>query len=514
MDFIEQSGVKLTKSVLVKGDKNTAETDQKLFDCLRKYGAIEKVVPVDDPLSTEYKNLIVEFKDESAISALEPLLPLVHNMEDEGVGYQINSLAHHYAATVGGIHTEKYLKQISEIATSSGRSFEELLKDMLSHMSKELKKPSKEEEEEEEEEDSPAFKEEADESPSLKENTRRVTRTVSLSGADLNPPDIQRVVVEHILKKEDFSSHSLSPIRLRTFSGNFPKPNNEIDYETWRSQAELLLADPSLSALHVTRRILDSLLSPAADVVKGLGPEARPTTYLQVLDAAFATVQDGEELFAQFLTTYQAQDEKYSAYLQRLQLTLNSVLKRGGIQASEAEKHLIRQFCRGCLENPVITNLLDKKKDNPPSFSELLLLLRTEEDRQLAKESRMKKHANTTKQRVHLSSHSACDACGATSEPALSAINDLKKQMNDLQSQLSSLLAQKKSHPMSSKSKDAATAVPSPSTKPKPWYCFKCGEDGHISASCSNAANPSLVMTKKKQLQQKQQNWEKKNTSN
>lgn len=507
IDFVEQSGVKLTKSVLVKGDKNTAETDQKLLDCLKKYGPIEKVIPVDDPFSTEYKNLVVEFKDGSAIAALEPLLPLVHNMEDEGVVYQISSLANEYAATVGGIHTEQYLKQISDIATSSGRSFETLLKDMLSHMSKELKKTS------EDEEESTVFKQEDGEPPSSNGNTKRVTRTVSLSGADLNPPDIQKVVVEHILKKEDFSSHAMSPLRLRTFSGNCPKPNNETDYETWRSQTELLLADPSLSALYVTRRILDSLLSPAADVVKGLGPEARPTTYLKVLDAAFATVQDGEELFAQFLTTYQAQDEKYSAYLQRLQLTLNSVLKRGGIQASEAEKHLIRQFCRGCLENPVITNLLDKKKDNPPSFSELLLLLRTEEDRQLAKENRMKNHTNTSKQRVHLSAHSAC-ACGATSEQGLSALDDLKKQMNELQSQLSALLSQKKSQPTSFKSKVAATAVPSSSTKPKPWYCFKCGEDGHISSSCSNAANPTLVMTKKKQLQQKQQNWAKKNPSN
>ena len=203
-----------------------------------------------------------------------------------------------------------------------------------------------------------------------------------------------------------------------------------------------MLADPSLSALHVTRRILDSLLSPAADVVKGLGPEARPTAYLQVLDAAFATVQDGEELFAQFLTTYQAQDEKYSVYLQRLQFTLNSVLKRGGIQSRDAEKHLIRQFCRGCLDNPVITNLLDKMKDNPPSFSELLLLLRTEEDRQLAKENRMKKHAATSKQRVQVSAHSAC-ACGS-SEQGLGALADLKKQMSELQSQLSALLSQKK----------------------------------------------------------------------
>lgn len=69
----------------------------------------------------------------------------------------------------------------------------------------------------------------------------------------MNPPEIQRVVVEHIVRKEDISTHSLSPLRLRAFSGKCPKPSNEADYETWRSHIEFLLADPSLSALHVTR---------------------------------------------------------------------------------------------------------------------------------------------------------------------------------------------------------------------------------------------------------------------
>lgn len=45
-----------------------------------------------------------------------------------------------------------------------------------------------------------------------------------------------------------------------------------------------------------TRRILESLVSPVADVVKGLGPDPLLITYLQVLDSAFAVVQDGEEL--------------------------------------------------------------------------------------------------------------------------------------------------------------------------------------------------------------------------
>lgn len=53
---------------------------------------------------------------------------------------------------------------------------------------------------------------------------------------------------------------------------------------------------------------------------------------------------------------------------------------------------------------------------------------------------------------------------------------------------------------------------PTPS-RPRPWYFFKCGEDGHIIAGCSNPPNPTLVDAKRKELKEKQQAWDKKNIS-
>jgi len=44
--------------------------------------------------------------------------------------------------------------------------------------------------------------------------------------------------------------------------------------------------------------------------------------------------------------------------------------------------------------------------------------------------------------------------------------------------------------------------------KPKPWYCFKCGEDGHITSTCDNMPNPTLVQAKKAELREKQRAWE------
>ncbi|KAL1246956.1 hypothetical protein QQF64_034313 [Cirrhinus molitorella] len=60
---------------------------------------------------------------------------------------------------------------------------------------------------------------------------------VHLDESMLNPPQIQKVVVEHVIRNE--SAHSpLRQSRIRTFSSRIPKPNGEVDYKTWRTQVE------------------------------------------------------------------------------------------------------------------------------------------------------------------------------------------------------------------------------------------------------------------------------------
>lgn len=68
--------------------------------------------------------------------------------------------------------------------------------------------------------------------------------------SDVNPPEVQKVVVEHIVWREDTGSFLSSPVRLRSFSSKMPRPNGEADYEIWH--IELLLNDPSMSPLQVS----------------------------------------------------------------------------------------------------------------------------------------------------------------------------------------------------------------------------------------------------------------------
>ena len=539
MDFIQRSGVKIPNAVIVDGITGLAQ-DEGVIDFLKKYGAIQRTVLVDDESSDFNKNLIVEYSSGSAVEALQLLLPYRHTLTSDSDVYNVEALSSVYTSKLGSSATKSYLTELKELAKLSGKDYEAVLREMMMQISSDVEsmQPA--------DGLSPlALSESPVESPQPTspfsgppQNDSGVNsatsaplidqrRVPSLSASDINPPEIQKVVVEHIVRREDAGSFSSFPVRLRSFSGKVPRPNSEVDYDTWRSHIDLLLNDPSMSPLQVSRRILESLLSPAADVVRGLCSNSLPSAYLQLLDSAFGAVEDGEELFAQFMSTLQDPGEKPSAYLQRLQLALNLAVRRGGVAPGEVGKHLVKQFCRGCWDTALLSSLqLEQKKNSPPSFSELLLSLRTEEDRQAAKASRMRKHVGSTKQRVQLQSQSSC-IFEPTQNPETqpSAIDDLRKQVASLQSQLTTLMAQKKPGELSDRgatgkaqnrvfashsTKPDMTKQPRKNypNKPRPWYCFNCGEDGHISTLCTNDSNPTLVTEKRKQLEGRQRMWE------
>lgn len=163
-----------------------------------------------------------------------------------------------------------------------------------------------------------------------------------------------------------------SSMRFYAFFGKVPRPTHEPDYDSWRSSIELAMTNNAMSDLKQSRRILESLFSPAADVFRHFNPTSLPAAFLQLLDSAYGTVQDGNELFAKFLDTFQDACEKLSAYLQCLQVALNLAVKRGGVSSEEVHKHLLAQFCRGCWNDSLLTELqLKQNKTHPPPSAEL-----------------------------------------------------------------------------------------------------------------------------------------------
>ncbi|XP_051812334.1 uncharacterized protein LOC110972290 [Acanthochromis polyacanthus] len=414
MDVIETEGIKVPNALIVSGLTHT-EVDEEIYEFLKQFGSIDRVVKVSEKNSEFYGKAFVEYASGAAMEAFEKGLPIDKLCEsDKRVVFHIEARAKVYSNEKGTDLTKTFLTDLQNIAKLSGRSFEHLLHDELSRITGLIKEQS----------GTGVLQVSVVRSAETASSPVSPDATLTDSGTDgqnlsldpsnltsrppekalptqvgsvtsffpyaddLNPPEVQRVVVEHIVKSSDFSSQIHAPAKLRPFSGKSPCPNFEVDYETWRSSIECHLADPSVSSAQLVRRIVDSLLPPAATVVKSLGPHANPKAFIDLLDSAYATVEDGDELFAQFLNVNQNSGEKPSNYLQRLQTFLNRIVKIKTIAPQDSDKQLLKQFCRGCWNNVLINNLqLEKRKDNPPTFPEFLLLLRVEEDKQTAKQT-------------------------------------------------------------------------------------------------------------------------------
>lgn len=573
MDIVDKENVKVPNSVIVSGITDT-EVDENVTDFLNRYGKIMRTFKIDDPQSSYHQNAVVEYESGVALTALEPLLPYILESSNN-VSYQIRALSREYVSDVTDRATHRFFCELQEIAKLGGESFEAVLHEHLSRCSQSVTRSSETPETESftlktqsdlmkpvarptQENDQLFQSENAEQTKTILSNSDSVNQprpnlASNLSQNFVTHPEVQKVIVEHIVRNEAPVSQVSASFRLRQFSGKLPCPSHEADFDTWRNSVELILKDPDLSVLQCSRKILDSLVPPASNVVKPLGPTALPSVYLELLNSAFGTVEDGDELFAKFLNTLQDPGEKPSHYLHRLQTALSKALSRGGAVPTDADRHLLRQFCRGCWDNALLAELqLERKKDKPPSFTELLLQLRVEEDKHIAKESRMKKHFAAARPKV--ASH-AITATSDLSEPTVQEnLTEMRAQITQLQGQLTKLKPQTVVQPVGSQSdlvtelkaqitelqshlaktkspystKKSASAPKAKTqikpkapertatdqavkNRPKPWYCFQCGEDGHIVSACSNESNPSLVADKRKQLKAKQLLWDKQN---
>lgn len=69
---------------------------------------------------------------------------------------------------------------------------------------------------------------------------------LKITVGDVTPVEVQCLVVEHIERSVDTPSHSFTSMHLRPFSGKPSYSASELDYDTWRTNVEFLLTDPTL----------------------------------------------------------------------------------------------------------------------------------------------------------------------------------------------------------------------------------------------------------------------------
>ncbi len=359
MSDIEKSyNVKARHSICVLGITDN-DTDDDIIATFEKYGVILRVVRVASSTGqTGQSTIIIEFDAHTPVSFLDPKLPLeVKSVRNPAVTWHADSikvLAQPPAPVLSSSVESSDDTDNSEPEEASSDNSAFIPKRYIKRQP--FKKPKSK---------SRSFGSDNQPDPTVRQ---KVPKPVSntLTNYDLNPPEIQRIVVEHVIKNDAFAAQTHSKW-LRSFSGKVPKPPGEADFDTWCLHVDLLLQD-SLPVDIQQIKILESLLPPASDVVKQLGSTAPPREYVKLLDSAYGLVEDGDEIFSCFLNTNQDPGEKASDYLQRLQALLSTAVRRNGVKQSSADRQLLKQFQRGCWDQSLILTLqLESKAKTPPA---------------------------------------------------------------------------------------------------------------------------------------------------
>lgn len=92
----------------------------------------------------------------------------------------------------------------------------------------------------------------------------------------------------------------------------------------------------------------------------------------------------------------------------------------------KSDKYLLRHFCCGCWDQSLTGLQLEHRKKTPPTFPELLLLIRRVEDRSIAKVDWMRLNLGSAKAAVQI--HSALNMPGVEEEPA--AVTTKRQDVN------------------------------------------------------------------------------------
>lgn len=315
MEVIYSENIKVPNYVIVTGLSGT-KADEEVFDYLKQFGSISRLIELTLSDSEHGKQPIVEYTYSDAVEALQESLPLDRPcIVNLNIIHHIASLPSVYSSERGSAAKSTFLSELKNLAKLSGKPFKDVLKDELVRITESIGECEHTTGSKISQGPSPVSKlNETVEIPSSAHESLYCARTVQepefsserssslngpphteprvlpsstektfqLSPDKLSTPEVQRVVVEHIVKSTEIATNFQSTVRLKPFSGILPCPKYEVDYDTWCNSLEFYMTDHSLSDVMLVRRIVHSLIPPAADVVKPLGPRATSKAYLDL----------------------------------------------------------------------------------------------------------------------------------------------------------------------------------------------------------------------------------------
>lgn len=177
---------------------------------------------------------------------------------------------------------------------------------------------------------------------------------------------------------------------MKLFSGQVVPAQGEETFENWLSQVIGVLPDWDMSEEEKLKRLMKTLRGPAREVMRLLqaaNPNLSVADFLRGMKLVFGESESSVAARGRFFNTLQAQGEKTSLYVIRLEVQLQNAIQAGILAERDAHQIRLQQLLLGAeLSRDMrfrLKHLLRVHADEQeqlPGFLELIRMIKEEED--------------------------------------------------------------------------------------------------------------------------------------
>lgn len=180
--------------------------------------------------------------------------------------------------------------------------------------------------------------------------------------------------------------------KLRVFSGSAVPGPDEDSFEVWLEQACEIVREWPVAEAEKKRWLAESLRGPALDllrIVQADSPSASVAECLEAFKQVFGSLESRRASHVRYLKTYQAEGEKVSAYVLRLETLLRKAVEKRSIPRNITDQVRLEQVMAGASLGETLWCRLRGLKDQGryPGFLELMRVIREEEEEEAAYEN-------------------------------------------------------------------------------------------------------------------------------
>lgn len=275
------------------------------------------------------------------------------------------------------------------------------------------------------------------------------------------------------------------PPKVRTFSGGDNK--GEVAYDIWRYEVKMVLRDSGYTKEQKEFAIRRSLTGSAARMLIYQGLDKPLSEILETLDSVYGSVDNKEQLMAEFYSAKQREDEDVSAWSGRLEDIIGKGLEKGIVKHSEVNNMLHGMLWMGLRDD--LKDISGHKHDTIKDFNKLRIALR-----QLEKD-----HQKPSKPKTAKSAIATC----SSDKDEISELKGMVQQLTHKVSELQGYQQQYRGNNYRGKGKGGKNNRPprqqddnadyqqqdtwhgeAAEKSDKTVYCYKCKQPGHIQIGC------------------------------